>query len=624
MRASDPRYLSALLALTMTQACDCEARVRQYISGRGDEARLEAVAKAEQVSGSLTELEPNDQREQATALALTRELRAIRGALQSPTDVDWYALSLDVPDGPWLIELTAQPDEAPGLDLALELVGQGQPAAARYQIEGVDAAEVIPMVALGKTPLLLGVRAHTGQGAYTLQLKRRLSQGAVEAEPNDTAALAWPLRAPGELQGIYDRPGDRDVFEVQLPDPAPLAYTVQLTGVEGLGQTLEIAHAPDREATLTLFAPAGEAVEVPNLTMPQGATRAWAALSAGQGYSRERAYSLRWLVHPPLPDGEVLELEPNDSAEQAQRLMAPGFAKGYLHDAADVDHWQVQFEAPLPDALPDAPTGAPVPAPVPPPAAPSGVLTPDALIPDEPTPGAGQEERPAPLILAPRAPKAAPGRLIDARLRPLKPALKLELGWRWSVAGGSAQDEVLAARAPGEVVTLCRRAVSSLAYPVTVRALAGVEAPRKSGLDYALELVEHAASPGMDVEPNDTLASADALTVGAPIQGYIARAGDIDTYALELAEPPERPDAYGRWRRKVAVKLGAHPLDLVLKLLDQDGVVLDEVNARGASGAESLTLELPMGRYFVQVSAHDPAAQRCEPYTLSVEAPLAP
>ena len=134
--------------------------------------------------------------------------------------------------------------------------------------------------------------------------------------------------------------------------------------------------------------------------------------------------------------------------------MAPGRAKGYLHDAADVDHWQVQFEAPLPGALPDPPPSEPAPTPP----APSGVLTPDALIPDAPSPQ--DQARPAPLILSPRPPKAAPGRLIDARLSPLKPALKLELGWRWSVAGGSAENSGTSRSASGVIMMRAERGLT--------------------------------------------------------------------------------------------------------------------------------------------------------------------
>ena len=242
------------------------------------------------------------------------------GKLERSDDVDWFSLSHDATE-PWLLEVIVEP-KAAGLDLAIELEIEGQSSGALYNLGGPDAQESIPVLAIEQAAVRLAIRARAGSGDYAVRFKRRLTGGSIEAEPNDVASQAWPFSAPGEIQGVYDRPGDRDVFAVKLPELAPViakegqlpddargVYTVQVSGIDGSPQVVELMTSPDQRVPwATLYVPAGAAAELPNVRPPEGVTMIWAALSGGKGATREQAYRLKWLPYPPLPKGQRFDV----------------------------------------------------------------------------------------------------------------------------------------------------------------------------------------------------------------------------------------------------------------------------------------------------------------------------
>lgn len=105
-------------------------------------------------------------------------------------------------------------------------------------------------------------------------------------------------------------------------------------------------------------------------------------------------------------------------------------------------------------------------------------------------------------------------------------------------------------------------------------------------------------SPGLgrfeEVEPNNSLATATAVTLPARLQGLFARPRDRDLYRFEAAKG-QRLVVTGRTR-----SLGS-PCDLYLKILKADGTDLVEANpTSGDEGSLTNTFK-EAGRYFLAV-----------------------
>lgn len=271
------RALAPLMCLSLCLgACDCEQRVRKTLSNGSKESRKGQELPQERLRSTPMEKEPNATPAQATPIVLDTELRAIEGTLDAG-DEDWFALSCTCEDGPWVLKMFVEPAEV-STNIALTVqLGTGS---ARYDVT-TTGAETIPVLALSATPTRISVRALAGQGAYTIRFERRLSGGQLEAEPNDIPSLAWLMPAPGELQGFYNRVGDRDVLALNVAalDKDKL-YTLQVSGIEGATQTIETSLSADMS---TPWLAPGVTVdrgvfEVPNLQLPPEQSTVWIAL----------------------------------------------------------------------------------------------------------------------------------------------------------------------------------------------------------------------------------------------------------------------------------------------------------------------------------------------------------
>lgn len=112
-----------------------------------------------------------------------------------------------------------------------------------------------------------------------------------------------------------------------------------------------------------------------------------------------------------------------------------------------------------------------------------------------------------------------------------------------------------------------------------------------------------------DAEPNDALASAQAIRTGAPLRFTLERVGDVDVFAFRLAEPAS-----------VALRIAAGgPLQTLMRFYDGEGRRLVE---RGADkGKENLIgdLVLEAGLYHVEISEWGNDAADPAPLQLSVE-----
>jgi hypothetical protein len=555
-----PHLRLALLAgLLGVASCDCENKLKQLIDGRS--APRTPIAAPDQgaapppASSDPAEVEPNDTLAQSTPISVTSELRPVRGALATSADVDWYTLTGPNEPGPWLVELVAAPT-SPGLVVALELDGGGQPPVMlQYPSAERGGSSTAPLVALGERgPLRVGVRAVSGQGDYLLKLTRRLSAGALEAEPDDTPETAWPLQLPGELQGSLDRAQDRDVFALKAR--AGQLYTLRLDAKLASEATLELGAGGQASTWATILAP-GQPVEVPNLSLPPG--EALLTLAGGDA-SSPQSYRLSLLELPAAPEGTTQEAEPNDDATRAQAIAGAAKLVGWLHQAQDVDAFSLTLSAPT--------TPAPLAAP--------GV-------------------------------KPQPAHLVHITATPTRPTLALGMSWRTE----TGTPEILNASA-GQPVTVCRAPLADGTYGLSIRALVRPDGPSQLAPDYTLVIEDAQPTPGVgEVEPNDAAAQADALPLGAPQEGYISTPQDRDSWALVVVEDALAPI------QRVRVALAEHPLNLAFTLFDDEGAPVGVADQAGPRGAESLEVDLPAGRYTVEVRSA--GGNACVPYKLSAE-----
>ena len=513
---------------------DCDDKIRKAVSNRERERRGDAREDpdGQPVSSEPREAEPNDGRAQATPVALGAELRAVLAEISTGSDRDWYELRADED---LQLELEVDPrDEA--LDLVVVL--DADQTELRYDLAGPGEPEVIPVLGLGPAhPRAVRVQAKQGAGAYALRFRRRLAGGAIEAEPNDVRAVAQPLQVPGQIQGFYDRPGDRDVLVLELPEAAAQGasvWSLEVDGVDGLSQQLALYDAVDAEApALSMSAGPGQSLRLPNLGVRGASKRLWLALSASGGYDRQKAYRVSLSSPPPLGPDQAFEIEPNDHAESAAALaLAPGAGeltvRGWLHRAGDQDHLVLRLGPQGPEEEGQAVE--------------SGSETP----PDEPSSeqlGAAEGDpggidvgslgaAPDPTAeVFPR--KDPPAHLLEMIARPQDASMQLGVDWR----PGTAHARRLQAPAKGEPVSLCHVPLEHGVYPFVVRAQLRPEGLEDDG--YVIEVRDHARgarAEGLEIEPNDARDRADPIPKAGKIEGFIASSQDRDVFGFVVPE----------------------------------------------------------------------------------------
>lgn len=638
------RYIALILGLALcASGCDVESKVRSLM-GKSEDERV-IPAEERQQTTELRETEPNDSAAQATAIALGVDMRPTHGAIEPAEDVDWYVVQ--PPSGEtWLVDVSVTP-VGESLDAAIyvEVEGEGDFPELLYQVAGPGEAETVPMMSVpaeGRRFFVSGADGSTG--AYRVDVSRRLSAGAVEVEPNDFAHVASPLSVPGEVQGVYDRPQDRDIYFVKTDDLDPSkVYSLEVSSVPGISQTLRIYGAPQLEAALLeLVVAEDRPAIIPNIALASGAQGLWFVVTAGEAYDRQRGYRLRVIEHPPEPEF-VVEREPNDSSAGAQIIDFEDVVRAYLHAPGDVDRYRFVLEAPEENEV--------------------------EYVLDESAPDAGDEGMPEveadPWAAVPE--KEAPEVVAQLNLNPLKDDHRLVLRWIPDVESGEREFS-LEAEEPRESLTVCNHVLGPGAYDVEVRAAESNFSLVNRSYDYELRLRNVAKTPGLEIEPNDAPEESDRLVEGAARVGFISTEGDVDYYAFlvgpaatdaPLEQQPAIPEAGARsdddaaaaqaapkatepgeiaeddpgaaapsgdslgWQppetEPVRVRLKANRLNLRFELLDDERARVAQVNRAGPGADEELTIDLPHGLYYLAVSAS--GGSSCEPYEVTVERP---
>jgi len=112
----------------------------------------------------------------------------------------------------------------------------------------------------------------------------------------------------------------------------------------------------------------------------------------------------------------------------------------------------------------------------------------------------------------------------------------------------------------------------------------------------------------MGVGAKEARAEPGGGALGSSLTGFIGGPGDVDVYAVDVLEAPSK---------RVTIKVGPHPLNLKFRVTDDEGGLIAEVGAAGPGGVEQRALDLPPGRYFVEVSAE--SGSSCAPYVVEAK-----
>lgn len=621
-------FILLLLGLVATASCDCEGRVRRMLRGGAAGSDEDAQAELRRAAGESSaprEVEPNDDPAQATPLQLGADTRPVQGSISDARDHDWFALR--APQGEsWQLELVARP-VTPALDLVLRVEVPGSPGAPlEYNLAGPGEPESVPILAVGDQPLrIMVLGANQTTGDYEIIIQKRLSGGAIEAEPNDDVGAATPFEAPGSIEGFYDRPEDRDIFYIPAGRLTDTLYQLEVTPLPGITQQVRVYTRRELHSEYLRFQvgperPAG----LPNLRIPPQAEGVWLVLSAGENYSRTKSYRVQFLAHPPTD--AVVEAEPNDTAQTAQAILVGTRLAGYFHVPEDVDHFAIYTDA-LPGA-PDTPT----------PDEPANTGTTQRLAPrEEPAagvenPGGGRDDNAdsdgdltdelaptLPVDLLDAIPdKQPPAHLIRVSATPRREGARI--GLVSTLAAGTPGPSAVSE--PGREAILCNIPLGEGSLGVELRPVDYPAGAPRDGFDYELVMEDIARTPGLEVEPNDTAAQADKLYPGAARVGYVTGEQDVDVFAFALppaapthpAADPADEDA-DETPRTIEVLLGANPANLAFDLRDDEGGIVARVDRAGPGGEERLKIDLPPGLYFIHVTGTQTRA--CKPYDLS-------
>jgi hypothetical protein len=290
------------------------------------------------------ETEPNDGPERASKFVFIPTApgsplyERLVGELSGPADRDWVVI-------PAQMDLQVRRLEvAPVGDADVAILWAAGPRAVT-DLAGPGEAEVIENLA-GSVPVTLAiVTGGTGDqpGRYEISVSRSQLHGShIGSESGSPETL--PLAVPGQVQGLFSYRGDEDTWSFEAKSDAvrleyaPAAGVASRVVLRRGGDTVEEVFLAAQDAPRPLVWP----------NLGAGAYTVSVALQSDVPGSR-KAYAFRAVLHPPAPEGVVLEVEsggvtPTAIGDRARVL-------GYLHNARDIDRF-VQEPGPQEDDVP--------------------------------------------------------------------------------------------------------------------------------------------------------------------------------------------------------------------------------------------------------------------------------
>ncbi len=557
-------FFALVLAATFVD-CKCENTVRRAV-----EASKPQRVEIEEKSPDTVEKEPNDAPEDATSLALGHELRSFSAVLESPGDIDWFALTSSIA-AEELVELRVVP-ESPGLNLSLHLqAGSGTSPPLTYDVSGAGEAEVVSVLKIGSQPLRFAVRsAADGKGAYRIEFARRMNAN-VEAEPNDDPEIAIPLAVPSEIQGLIDRPDDRDVFVLPASDLAQV-IRIDYEPVHGVTQVLRIFDSERFDTPLAAMQFGGAQGE-------RGGVPAWekaanqplfVVITTTGGFDRRSPYLLRTSLQTELEQN--VEVEPND--RMARPLLVPGELQGTFYAAEDIDRFTLGVLVPDLPLIPQVDAGG---LPI--------VIVPTSI--DAGSPDAGVDAGEPAYEFAAKARKWA------------TMVLKVDALQEGDVIGltlnTAAGERTWVLDASTRSVEVCEDEFHPGETEVSIRPVQLGPADRKT-FDYRMQatIIEGA---DLEIEPNDSFDQADRIETTA--RGFFGK-DDVDVFGFLLDGTPMQT-------HKVMISSVNTGVGATIELVDSTDALIARADLAG-----KLEIDLPAGVYFIRARG----TASCIPYEL--------
>ncbi|MEZ4462309.1 MAG: hypothetical protein R3E66_21810 [bacterium] len=367
---------------------------------------------------------------------------------------------------------------------------------------------------------------------------------------------------PSQIQGLTDRPDDRDVYRILAADH-PRTVSVAFEPVQGVTQILRMFDSErlaDPLASLQFSGTQGEQGGIPAYRVEAGAT-AFIVVTTTGGFDRKAPYRLALGEVVDLADS--VEVEPND--RMPIPMAVPGTLRGGFYAAEDVDRITLGV------VVPPAPA-----AETPPRTADAGTVQPheDAGLPDG---GVPYTFRSKPIAAPPLLLKVEAMRDEDV----IGVTLNLPSGERTMVLDASKRDATLCVPAfvPGDAEVVLRpvqmSSAGGLAYAINATLLQG---------------------PQIENEPNDELADADELASSRT--GFFDD-GSADIYGVRVQDPLAH----------VVITLKDAPSLEGMELVDEAGALV------ATASVGRIEVDLPAGMYFVSLRGRP----ECLPYTLSVQ-----
>ncbi len=267
----------------------------------------------------LQEIEPDEDAGTAVEVMLGD---SVTGWIGWSGDVDVWKIPLEGMAPQYALDLELDGVDGVALSVQLEDAG-GAAVLTRKGTKGggVSIHGFVPAIGAGAAPYHLvriaGDRSNPEQ-PYVLHITTRLLDDDEEAEPNDTAANATPLRADatvtsGAMRAGYAL-GDVDRFVLE-PLAAPGLLDLGVEPPTGVAVQLELAAGDAPLATATA-AKIGERVRLTGVSVPAGAplvVTVKASKPAKTDGGEARPYRLTWSLAP----ADELPMPPEETSDDA-------------------------------------------------------------------------------------------------------------------------------------------------------------------------------------------------------------------------------------------------------------------------------------------------------------------
>ena len=297
------------------------------------------------------ECEPNDSIEQANIIELGRDIKGYFSPACNRLNVngreplreeDWFAVLLDCAQGPVVINISLS--GVSGVNSVLEVYDPAGKFVMARDNNPTGLGESISSLGITQSGLWYIVVTTKGRAAnhdepYTLRVSSGEYSPTMELEPNNSIETANEIKG-NYIDGFYNAPGDVDYF-VYPHKGRPDFYRVSLKPDDKTDVVLTILSPNDaggfNKAAEVNNGGTGVEEIFPNFYADD---RFICVVSFASPYTEGSSYRL---TVEPIPDTEGMEIEPNDTKEEAD-IVKGNIIKGFTSKAGDKDYFRLKYD----------------------------------------------------------------------------------------------------------------------------------------------------------------------------------------------------------------------------------------------------------------------------------------